>query len=528
MSISGLPVSQGDSREATDSRGPRWLPALVAALVSVVIYGVTIRGTFVLDDEAFARDDVRLLSPRASLSLWTSQYVPHALDHTWRPLLSLSYAIHHWTTGKNPMPFHAANILLFAATAAAVAEFVRRLVGLRTAWVAGLLFAALPAHVEAVALVVGRAETECALAMLCGLCLFLKQPLTGGRIVGILACYLLALLTKEHGLLFPIFLLALWPVWRQRARQSGLQQRRQLQWLAAGVFWVMAVYGIYREEMIGFPWNLNKMYWTYNPIIRSTGWDRVLMPVALFGRYLALLVFPAKLSPDYGTLAIGWQIHASDPHLYVGIVGILTWIVLLAIGARRRNWRMLFCLVGFAASLLLVLNVFIINAGAIFGERLAFVPSIFFVILVAMALARLPIRALAPIVGVLVVAGGVRSFAYARQWNDPLTFLDRASEAQPKSWVLYDFRYEQYKLHGDWKGARRVAEEAIAALPQIPTPYVREVEACVKLHDFPAARKAMAQGKTIVPPSEFPWTMMDQMIQDAQAKAGAMTRPDRP
>ena len=47
-----------------------------------------------------------------------------------------------------------------------MAELARRLAGTRAAYVAGLLFAAHPVHVEAVANIVGRSELACAAASL--------------------------------------------------------------------------------------------------------------------------------------------------------------------------------------------------------------------------------------------------------------------------------------------------------------------------------------------------------------------------
>ena len=67
-----------------------------------------------------------------------------------------------------------------------------------------LLFAIHPVHVEAVAGLVGRAESICTLATFAGLCLCLRRPITPGRIAGIFGCFAVALLAKEQGVLFPL------------------------------------------------------------------------------------------------------------------------------------------------------------------------------------------------------------------------------------------------------------------------------------------------------------------------------------
>jgi len=66
-------------------------------------------------------------------------------------------------------PYHAVNWILHACVAACVAELTRRLIankGEIAAYIAGLLFAVHPVHVEAVANIIGRAELMCALGFL--------------------------------------------------------------------------------------------------------------------------------------------------------------------------------------------------------------------------------------------------------------------------------------------------------------------------------------------------------------------------
>ena len=85
-------------------------------------------------------------------------------------------------------------------------------------------------------------------------------------------------------------------------------------------------------------------------MILSHGFDRLLLPVALFGRYAALLIFPWKLSPDYGGNVIGSVIQFNDPYFYIGIVAMIVWLCLMIMTAVRCDGAALFCLLGFAAT----------------------------------------------------------------------------------------------------------------------------------------------------------------------------------
>src|SRR5439155_8416552 len=68
--------------------------------------------------------------------------------------------------------------------------------------------------------------------------------------------------------------------------------------------WTLAGYIVFRESILKFWWERGFLDWTINPLVKSEGASRVLQPLALFGRYIALLIAPVQLSLDYGALII--------------------------------------------------------------------------------------------------------------------------------------------------------------------------------------------------------------------------------
>src|SRR5207302_4973112 len=110
-------------------------------------------------------------------------------------------------------------------------------------------------------------------------------------------------------------------------------------------------------------------------------------PFALLGRAAALIVLPLKLSPEYGLAVIGPHQRFSDPYLDLGLVTLLAGLV-AAVRAWRSSARtVLFLLLCTALTYAMVANVKLI--GVVFAERLLYLPSVFVLILAAMALARL-------------------------------------------------------------------------------------------------------------------------------------------
>jgi hypothetical protein len=445
-------------------RHPRpWLPAALSAALAMLLYVHTLGGTWIYDDLFHAREDPRLADVRLWSRFLTDGYMPGSVDRLWRPLVSLSYAVQWKLTGDRAWPFHAVNILLHAAASALVAELARRLTGSRAAaLIAGLLFAAHPVHVEAVAYIVGRAESACAVGTLGALVLLLR-PLTLRRALAVYACFLVAIFSKEQGLLLPAMMLALWPLrrrWISRAASESSAARA----LVVVVLFSLAAYIVYREHILPWYWEANLLDYATQPMTHSGPRDRVLIPIALFGRAVALLILPFKLSPEYGLAVITARQDLRDPYLYIGVAGLIAIAAAVSIACRRRAWTPLFLLFCSGLTYFMVANVKLI--GVVFAERLLYLPSAFLLILAAMALARLKRRRIvAVILTLLLIGASLRTVTYAARWNDLLTFYQRSIDENPRSARLRVLLAHQLIDRGDLERARRIIDEGLAITP---------------------------------------------------------------
>lgn len=442
MSVSPVP----DDRRPTRA----WLPAACSAALAILLYAHTLAGTWIYDDRFHAYDDPRL----GDVSKWreylTEGYYPGGVDHLWRPLVSLSYAV-QWKLGGagRAWPFHLVNVLLHAAATALVAELARRLTGRTSiALIAGLLFAAHPVHVEAVAYIVGRADSACAVGTL-GAMVLLLRPLSTGRALAVFACFLVALFSKEQGLLLPPMLYGLWRLRRPQIPPSPAETRAARVLLLLVVF-TLAAYVAYRDHIVPWYWETNLLDSGTQPMIVSGPRDRALIPLALLGRAVALLALPIKLSPEYGLAVITPRQDLSDPYLYIGAVTLLATLVSATLAYRRRAWATLFLLACAALTYFMVSNVKLI--GVVFAERLLYLPSAFVLILIAIAIARLPRPIRLAIVPLLVVAWGVRTVTYAARWNDRLSFYQSSLREHPESARL------RVLLATEWIERRRLDE----------------------------------------------------------------------
>ncbi len=468
-------------------------PAAVSALAAILVYAITLGGIFVYDDIAIVRDDPRVRNPALWSQLWTKDYFNGGIDNLYRPIVSCSYALEWFIHGDRPWIFHAVNILLHALAAAGVAEFTRRALGAaRTAnsaaLAAGLLFAVHPVHVEAVANIVGRAELACTAAVFAGLVILCRRPIGYGRIIAAIGCAIIALLCKEQGILQPLlwvfFGMLIWrfqPVtWASgpcravskiqrvapsvnhgpEARVTADASERQVVKLWVLITcWTWTIYIVVREHFLRFEWDRSFSDPVIQPMLKCVGIDRILMPVVLVGHCTALLLWPIHLSPDYGADVIGSVVHRTDPYLWIGVVAIVGWLLSTVTAWFTRSRLILFCLVCFAVTYGLIGNILTL-IGTIFAERLLYLPSAFFVIIVGVLLARLPRPARLITLVLLVGLGSVRTITGARDWNQPMLLFQHALATHPKSLQLHFLLAQQYHQHGDEPAAAAVLADA--------------------------------------------------------------------
>ena len=199
--------------------------ALLLAGAALLAHANGIPGGFTYDDKAIVRDNPRIRSPSSLPLLFSTQYFggPPGSGTAYRPVLLLSFAVEWWIHGGDATAFRAVNVLLHAAATLLLARFLLELeLGRAVAVGAALLFAVHPIHVEAVAGIVGRGETQAAALTLLSLLLAMRSTRSEAgprwrRFLALpcaLAAYLLAVLTKESAAVAPalLFLALAWKV----------------------------------------------------------------------------------------------------------------------------------------------------------------------------------------------------------------------------------------------------------------------------------------------------------------------------
>ena len=199
--------------------GPAAGPAaLAAAALGVGCCAAGLGGGLLYDDRALVIENQDLRPQAGWASLLVHDYWGTPLEdprsHTsWRPVTVASLKLNYHAHELAPAGFHAVNLALHGCVCALVVLAARccGVGGARSGWgpaLCGLLFAAHPVHVEAVANVAGRAELLSALFALLTFVGFATAhpppgadtaPARPALALGTALCFVLAVLAKETG-----------------------------------------------------------------------------------------------------------------------------------------------------------------------------------------------------------------------------------------------------------------------------------------------------------------------------------------
>ena len=95
-----------------------------------------------------------------------------------------------------------------------------------------------------------------------------------------------------------------------------------------------------------------------------------------------MLFFPHPLSYDYSFNQIPYK-HLDEPWVWVSVFIFVTMFIFSIVGFKLKN-VFSFCILMFLITLSIGSNLFV-DIGMIFGERLLFIPSVFFSLFLALA-----------------------------------------------------------------------------------------------------------------------------------------------
>ncbi len=372
---------------------PQWLMLLVVLLLTFAAYAPTLRYQFVHDDQGQIVANPSVQSWRHLPQYFTEQvwagYNPGLTGNYYRPVFLIWLRLNDMVFGLHPWGWHLTTLLLHLLTTLLVYFLARRLVrDPFTAAVAALLFGLHPVHIEAVAWISGLTEPLLAvffiLAFLCYLQAREAQEHKARWLALSLALFVVAMLEKETGVIFPFLIVAYeWLYPKPDAERSAarkLARRAAKAFLPALPYFALT--GPYLAARIyalkGFSHPLTPMPFP----------DVLLTMPALLAFWVRHFFWPVGLSTFYDMHPV------SHPSLFNFVLPALAILLIsgLAYAAARKSQVVSFALAWIVLPFLPLLDIRVFAKNEFAHDRYLYIPSIGLAIIAALALRYLPVR----------------------------------------------------------------------------------------------------------------------------------------
>ena len=472
------------TRTADGPSAPRWRWATVVAVAAALPFLRTLAYPFVYDDGAIIAANKALHSPAGLIKAWGLPYWPPAVSGPaglYRPVVQFVYAVLWNADGGQPEVFHVWAVALHVAASIAVLTLLAYALTPRVALFGALLFAVQPLHVEAVASIVGSADSLATLLALAFALVLLgarertvgDAPFTWATALVLAAIYALAIGAKESAATIPALGLATLWGWdaatgRSAPNVSDALRRGWRVWIACAA--ALCMMTIARYAVLG----------TLSPppgVIADgiAGVDtstRVWTMMAAWPTVGALLFWPARLMMHYGPSAIPAQ-SALTLRAAMSLLGLTVCVIAAAMhpAGRRPAAALVWIVLGYLpASNLLV------PTGQLLAERTLYLPSVGAAMLVAWLIgvgservAQSRISRAQPLVPALValltVIGIVRTTTYVGVWANDERLFTSGIAADPRAFHPRIQLARWYGRHGHEEAALAEMDTAYRLAP---------------------------------------------------------------
>ncbi len=381
-----------------------------------LLYGNTLWGGFVWDDRAaiIGNKDVRGESSMYSIifehDFWGQDITLSDSHKSYRPLTTLSFRLNHYFHGYSASGYHLGNILIFGFTSILVYILAKQWINSHYGpLIAAVLFTFHPIHVEAVASLVGRADSLCGLFYIAAIITYTNSMRSKSsnlmtiliQIIPSIILSLLACLSKEigatiYGILIIIELIEhinktyklgktndsiirkVYNILLTFKSISYVSLLRIICNIASLILFLLLRVRLNGKHKI-YPWTILENHIALLPSFK----DRFLSYAQTNSWYFFKLIFPKYLCFDYGYACIPTIHEIFDiRNLFVLIVtfALLLFVYRSIQYSFRPSILLALCLI--LIPLLPALNIFF-PVGTILAERLLFIPSTGFCFLVA-------------------------------------------------------------------------------------------------------------------------------------------------
>jgi tetratricopeptide (TPR) repeat protein len=439
---------------------------LILFLLGFLPYVNTLFNNFVYDDSFQVVENpyahsFKFLRQIFTTTVWSFQGAQGASNY-FRPVMTFGYLLTYQIAGAIPFSFHLANLVLNGIAIGLVFYLLKLFSGERVSLIAAGLFALHPIHTESVAWIAGVTDLELTVFYLATFLLYLRLS-NSDRIwrtrAAMCASFALALLSKEQAMTLPVVAMVFEHFYRVDRSFTTIREK----FSRYGLLWAIAALYLGARTLI--------LGGIAAIVLRpNLSWyETVLSAIALIGKYLGKLIWPAHLSAFYVFYP---SHHLTDLDVLLGLAGLALCAALFSILWRREH-LLSFAIVWIFLTLGPVLNARWMPASA-FGERYLYLPSVGFCWLLGAGVVQLwqshqtPVfrvlsRAVPVVLGIVALFWGVRTVARNRDWKSDDTLFRRVLETQKDASLIRNNLGVYSFVHGDFTSAEQEWLVALAS-----------------------------------------------------------------
>jgi hypothetical protein len=403
---------------------PNTIYALLLAIACLVVFAPAYTaGIINWDDDIYLRVPV---SQRVSPAILDTYVMGN-----YHPLTIFTYAIEQQAFGRKPIVLHATNVALHAVTAILVFMLLQQLTASSfPAFAGALLWAIHPLRVESVVWISERKDVLCGLFYVAALIAYVRN-----RYWLTFALFILALLSKGTAVSLPVVLLLI-----------DFVERRRVKWIEKVPFFALSVLfgaiGFFGQRATGSA--VERAGVTFSSI------EKMALSCRAILFYLGKVLLPINLSAFYPwpktVVSADWLAV-----LLVVVIGLI---------AVRLGRPFAFAFLFFLATIAVTLPQFPFG-WTMTADRYTYIPSIGVAYLVVLAVKP----RFWPVIALIAALLGAAAFQRARVWHDSVSLWTSVIDLDPKLALPYVSRSAARFAAGDWKGATRDADRAIALSP---------------------------------------------------------------
>eukprot|EP00095_Tigriopus_kingsejongensis_P001095 snap_masked-scaffold193_size270907-processed-gene-1.15 protein:Tk01095 transcript:snap_masked-scaffold193_size270907-processed-gene-1.15-mRNA-1 annotation:"transmembrane and tpr repeat-containing protein cg4050-like" len=499
-----------------------WSVPLLLVGLCVLVYGNCLLCDFVFDDVSAIKDnrDLRPNAPFKNVFLhdfWGTPMSKEQSHKSYRPICVLTFRLNYLIHALEPMGYHLVNLALHALVCVLFHRLCLLLVGPRVSLVASLLFAVHPIHTEAVTGVVGRAELLSSIFFILAIDAY-RETIQGGwgSMLKFVIHVTLATFSKEQGitvlgvcLILDVVVVHNWnlsttrPSLRQAISQCFGKELglRILLLLATGVtlltirFYVMGstlpVFNVFDNPAAHEEAPIKQMTLSY--LVAMNVW-LLLSPMNLCCDWTMGTIPLIKSMGDYRNLA---TVVTFATLLHLGLTGLFS-------SHRRHRNAILIALAFMALPFLPASNLFF-PVGFVVAERILYLPSMGFCLLVAHGFNHLYLacpnrgKLLNAALAFLLLAHGLKSFTRNFDWRDELTLFESGLQVNQNNAKLFCNVGHVYENEGQYEDALAYFQAAIKVQPDDLGAHINVGRTWNNLNEYQKAEEAYLLAKSLLP-----------------------------